>query len=325
MRIAYHIQSHKNPAQVLRMVEAIRGGSDGESIMLVSHQTGGEPLTQAMLEQGGEAVLLPSAGGYGDFTHLDRYLESVRWLIEHDDPFDWFVNLSGQDYPLVPMREMEHDLATGDFDASIGFFDVFGPESKWPHSRGHTRYNFRHRRVVTLTHTWERRLRPLGALNLIQPLVRVSPSFGTVGVRRRTMFKDGFHCYGGSFFGAINRACALYVDEFSRTRPEVAEYFRSTLAPDEVYVHTVLGNAGRFTIRPQARRYFDFSLGDGNHPKVLGVADLPRLRASDAWFARKLDPQVDAAVFDELDTLNGSAGRRPRGSGRELAAVDESD
>ncbi len=305
MRIAYHIQSHKRPDQVLRMVDRIRRGSSGETIMLVSHQMGSEPFTQADLERGGEGILLPSSGGYGDFSHLDRYLESLRWLVQREDRFDWFVNLSGQDYPIVPPSHMEKELQDSGADAWLGFFDVFGPDSKWPSSRGRTRYEFRHWRTNKLTHPWQKRLRPLAAVNLIQPWVRFSPSFGAVGVRRRSMFTGGYHCYGGSFFGAINRDAAQYVDEHYRTHPEVADYFRTTLAPDETYVHTVLGNAGRFTIERQARRYFDFSLNDGNHPKMLGIADVPRMRASNAWFARKFDIATDSDALDELDRLNG--------------------
>lgn len=305
MRVAYHIQSHKDPDQILRLVDRIRRSSDGPSIMLVSHQVGGETLTQAQLEAGGEAVLLPSAGGYGDFSHVDRYLESVRWLLAHEDPFDWFVNISGQDYPLRPARMMEAELGACDADAWIGFFDVFGPDSKWPHDRGVTRYQFRHRRVGPRSHAWQRRLRPVGAVNLVQPWVRVSPSFGAVGVRRPSIFTDEFRCYGGSFWGAVSREAAAYLSDYDQAHPELADYFRTTLAPDEVYHHTVLGNAGRFTIRPEARRYFDFSLGDGNHPKVLGTEDLPRIRASQAWFGRKFDPVVSAEALDALDTDNG--------------------
>ena len=305
MRVAYHLQTHKDPDQILRIVDRIRRGSDAETIMLVSHQAGGVPLTETQLRAGGEAVLLPSPGGYGDFSHVDRYLESVRWLLDHDDPFDWFVNISGQDYPVRPTRLMEAELAGGEADAWIGFFDVFGADSHWPRSRGVTRYQFRHRRIGPRSHAWQRRLRPVGAVNLVQPLVRVNPSFGSVGVRRRSIFTDEFRCYGGSFWGAISRDAAAYLSDYDRSHPELADYFRTTLAPDEVYHHTVLGNAGRFTIRPEARRYFDFSLGDGNHPKVLEIEDLPAILASDAWFARKVDPAVSADLLDALDRENG--------------------
>ncbi|MEP6800029.1 MAG: beta-1,6-N-acetylglucosaminyltransferase [Lapillicoccus sp.] len=306
-RTAIHIQSHKSPGQVLRLIDRIRRSSDGETIVLVSHQVGGEPLTLADITAGGEGVLLPSSGGYGDFTHVDRYLESVAWLVDHDDPFDWFVNISGQDYPVRPLRVMEQELAQGGDDAWLGFFDAFGPASKWPLARAHTRYEFRHRRIRNLSDRSQRALRPASAaLNLAQPWVRVSPAFGAVGVRRRSLFTDEFRCYAGSFWGATSREAAAYVLEHSRSRPDVVDYFRTTLAPDEVYVQTVLGNAPGFSIRPEARRYFDFSTSRGtNHPKTLGIADLPAMTASPAWFARKFDAAVDGLVLDELDRANG--------------------
>ena len=46
--------------------------------------------------------------------------------------------------------------------------------------------------------------------------------------------------------------------------------------------------------------YVDWSAGSA-HPAVLGVADLPKLRAPDKLFARKFDAAVDSDVLDHLD------------------------
>lgn len=308
MRTAIHIQSHKNPAQVLRLIDRIRRSSDGETIVLVSHQAGPAPLSQADISTGGEGVLLPSRGGYGDFSHVERYLESVSWLFAHDDPFDWFVNISGQDYPVRPVAEMQHELRDGGGDAWLEIYNAFGPDSSWPVARARTRYEFRHWRVARLSDRWQRRLRPVAALNAVQPWVRLSPAYGAVGVRRRSLFTEELRCYGGSFWAALSRDAAAYVLEHSRTRPEVVTYFRSTLAPEESYLQTVLGNSG-LSIRPEVRRYFDFSRTRGtNHPKILQSGDLAAVAASAAWFARKFDQSLDATVLDDIDLARGWAG-----------------
>ena len=76
---------------------------------------------------------------------------------------------------------------------------------------------------------------------------------------------------------------------------------RRVLAPEEVLFQTVLLSAGRFTLANDSKRYFDFRASKGNHPKVLEVADLPRMESRGAHFARKLDERVDPQLLDLLD------------------------
>ena len=78
-------------------------------------------------------------------------------------------------------------------------------------------------------------------------------------------------------------------------------YLRRVLAPEEVFFQTVLLSAGRFTLANDSKRYFDFRGSTGNHPKMLRVADLPRMTSRGAHFARKLDERVDAGLLDVLD------------------------
>ena len=78
-------------------------------------------------------------------------------------------------------------------------------------------------------------------------------------------------------------------------------YFRRVLAPDEVFLQTVLVGSGRFRLANDSKRYFDFRGSVGNHPKVLRVSDLPRMTSRGAHFARKVDERVDADLLDVLD------------------------
>ncbi len=72
------------------------------------------------------------------------------------------------------------------------------------------------------------------------------------------------------------------------------------LAPEEVFFQTVL--VGRAVqLANDSKRYFDFRGSMGNHPKVLRVADLPRMTSRGAHFARKVDERVDAELLDVLD------------------------
>jgi hypothetical protein len=140
------------------------------------------------------------------------------------------------------------------------------------------------------------------AINLVQPWLRVSLAFSTVGIRRRnTIFTDDFICYGGSFFCILSAPCVRYARDFARDNPEIVAFFRSTLAPDEVFLQSVLVNSKKFRLVPDGKHYVDFTNSWNNHPKILGVADLPAMFASGAYWARKFDSSRYPEVLDILD------------------------
>ena len=64
------------------------------------------PALRALRERARAAA---SRGGYGDFSHLDRYFAAVDWLDANGIDYDWLENLTGQDYPLRPIAEIEDD------------------------------------------------------------------------------------------------------------------------------------------------------------------------------------------------------------------------
>jgi hypothetical protein len=309
VRVCYYLQTHTRPAQVLRLVELIKAGSP-DSVVLISHDDSRPPLDTARLAALPGVHVFHEHGGYGDFSHLERYFAAVDWLDSHGVEYDWLENISGQDYPLRPIAEIERTLATAGHDGFMRYAPVFpaagadagsGTPLCEP-SDAAMRYQYRHWWAGQPTPAKQRWLRPLMALNLAQPWLRVSLAFSTVGVRRRdTPFTDGFVCYGGWFFCTLSAACVRYARDFARDNPELLRYFRTVLAPEEVYLQTVLVNSGKFRFEPDARRYIDLSASRNNHSKTLGVADLDAMLASGAHWARKFDPEHDRAVLDILD------------------------
>src|SRR3954470_20642105 len=147
---AYLIQSHRSPDQVLRLVRTLRSGSP-RSIVHISHDEAGEPLDEAEFAALGGVTVRFEPGGYGDFTHVRRYLDAVAWLRNSGMTIDWVVNLTGQDYPLRPVADIEADLEKSTADGYLEYFDCFGPDCPWPVARVRSRYLFRHRRLRPLS------------------------------------------------------------------------------------------------------------------------------------------------------------------------------
>lgn len=314
-RVCYHMQTHTSPAQVARLVRVIKEGSPG-SVVLISHDASGPPLDVQQLEALPGVHVFTETARYGDFSHLDRYFSAVDWLDAHGVEFDWLENITGQDYPLRPIAEIEGTLADCGVDGYLQYAPVF-PESVPPGADmgaapdyrlctpfdAAMRYRYRHWRVGRPTAAKQRWLRPMMAIDWMQPWVRVSLGFSTIGVwRRSSVFTDEFICYGGSFFCTLSARCVRYARTFARDNPEIVSFFRTTLAPDEIFLQTVLVNSGKFCLVPDRKRYIDYSQSRNNHPKTLGVADVDAMLASGAHWARKFDATYDSEVLDTLDS-----------------------
>lgn len=314
VRVCYYLQTHTRPEQVTRLVEVIKDGSPS-SVVLISHDAARPPLDIARLKTMPGVHVFTEPGGYGDFSHLDRYFAAVDWLDAHGVEFDWLENITGQDYPLRPIAEIEDTLAHSAVDGYLLYTPVFPDRTPRSADQGAAprfrlcapfdaamRYQYRSWWFGKPTPAKQRWLRPLMALNLVQPWVRLSLGYSTIGVRRRnTLFNDEFICYGGWFFCTLSARCVRYAREFARDNPDIVAFFRTLLAPEEVFLQTVLVNSGLFRFEPDAKRYIDLSTSRNNHSSILGVADLDAMLASGAHWARKFDPAHDAEVLDILD------------------------
>jgi hypothetical protein len=246
---------------------------------------------------------------------VDRYLEAADWLDANGVGYDWLENLSGQCYPLRPIAQIENALAALDTDGFLLYSPVFPERVPAGADQGaaawyslvrpfdaRMRYDYRHWQLGKPSPAKERLIRPLMAVNLLQPWVQVSNGFSTVGIRRRrTVFGPGLHCYGGSFFCTLRADCVRYVSSYAKANPDVVAYFRTVLAPEEVFFHSVLVNSGLFRFTVDARRYIDWEGGRYNHPKTLGAEDAQAMLASGAHWARKLDLEKDPRLFDVID------------------------
>lgn len=311
--VVYFMQTHTRPAQVARLVRVITEGNP-DAIVLISHDKSGQTLDVNGLQALGNVHVLLHRGGYGDFSHVDRYFAAVDWLEENGIDYNWLENLSGQDYPLRPIAEIEARLDATRFDGLIQYTAVF-PERVPPEAdHGDTkfqlappfdaamRYDYRHWRIGKATDLKYRVMYPFMAINLMQPWVRLSNSYAVVGVRRNdTVFGPGFYCYGGSFFCTLRARTVRYIREYARAHPDVVSFFRTVMAPEETFFHSVLVNSGRFNLTTEYKRYIDWSVRDHTHPKTLDTEDVSAMLSSGAHWGRKLDLSKDPRLFDLLD------------------------
>lgn len=307
MRVCYFVQSHRAPAQVGRLVDTLRRLSPG-ALIVVGHDARGCELDLGASRSEVRVLRSTAAVERGALSALSPYLDACRWLLAERKPFDWLVYLSGQDYPLQPLEEIERELATTAFDGFLDGHDA-GAESTPPalRRRAQRRYGYRYRPPSQRARL---PLRLLRSLNSFQSRWHVYSTYGLqLGVRRATTpFDDRFHCFLGTAWSTLTRPCVEYLVETLDRRPELLDFYRESIVADESLVQTVLCNEDRFRIAADDRRYVAFEGAKDGRPRTLTVADLPALFASSDHFARKFDADVDSVVLDRLDERLGVAG-----------------
>ncbi len=303
MKIAYLIQSHTNPEQIYRLVEIIQKSSHDAKI-LVSHDFSSCNLDVLFLQKSGVQIL-PCKGRRSDFVLIQGYLNAIKWLKNHQINYDWLIYLSGQDYPIQPISEIEDFLEKTSYDGFLESFNVFSESSHWTMHEGKSRYLFKYQKNNTLSKLpleVKKILAPIKIVNYLQPLIRINLAYDMLGIRGTSIFNNQFICYGGSFFTTLSRKCVEYLYQFCQEHPQVVEFYTQVCSPEESFIQTILINSRLFNLSDDSKRYFDFSQtsGDGR-PKILTINDYDAIAKSQAHFARKFNIYKDRKILDALD------------------------
>jgi len=286
VRIGYLVVSHRHPGQVLRLVRVLKEGPASE--VVVRHDQRRSELAPEGVEAAGGRLLDDGLelewGGWGQAEVL---LNGIRQL-----DTDWVLVLSGQDYPLRPLSEIEAYFEGTEHDALLGdaweldLADDPGP----PRDEFFTRYAYRHyARPPGLTKL-PRRLRPLIYTREMPP---------RLGIRRLSSpFRSVFV---SADWLTLSRGAITAIDRYVREGSRAMRYFHRVAVPSESLFATALMSDGQLSVGLDHRRFIRFPRPGAPHPDTLTSVDLPELQRSNAFFARKFDVQVDAEVLDALD------------------------
>uniref|UniRef100_A0A0E0KHN6 BGGP Beta-1-3-galactosyl-O-glycosyl-glycoprotein n=1 Tax=Oryza punctata TaxID=4537 RepID=A0A0E0KHN6_ORYPU len=188
--------------------------------------------------------------------------------------WDWFINLSASDYPLVTQDDLMH---------------VF---SKLPRD-----LNF-------IDHTsdigWKAFARAMPMI--VDPGLYMKTKGELFWIPERRSLPTAFKLFTGSAWMVLSRPFVEYLiwgwDNLPRT---VLMYYANFISSPEGYFHTVACNAGEFknTTVNSDLHFISWDNPPMQHPHYLAAADWDRMLASGAPFARKF--RRDEPVLDRID------------------------
>ena len=305
MLIGFAIVSHNHPEQLLRLVKTLTAMFDAPPIAC-NHNFSVCPLRTEVFPNNVRFVVPHVDARWGHVSLPLAALSAFRLLRQYGRP-DWFVLLSGSDYPLRAADEIFSDLSATDYDAFLDHREI--PYRALPPGQV-AQYGFGRPDWIPLAYDRYCAHR----FSLILPS-RARLYSGSFPFRKRNFFirhpglirmVESFQprlsacrppkIYGGDFwFHANQRAINRLLDS---PLEKLVRYYEKISIPEESFLQTALCNHADLRICADHKRYEDWSHGEP-HPKWLEEPDVPRMLASGAYFARKFRP--DGVVQQLID------------------------
>ncbi len=291
VKIAYLIVAHDNPAHLLRLTKAL--SSSSSSIFIhVDRKSRSSDFSDI---QGPNITFSPERVPvyWGDFSQVEAVLVLLRMALADERRFDYFVLLSGVDYPLHTPATIERFFARNAGDEFISVERM--PSETKPLSR----LSFFRARP---SDRWPTRF-----------AVKLAKAFGIKIGRDYAASLGKLIPYAGWSWWALSRDACTFIQDFVATQPRVIDFFKNTRCPDKSLFHTILANSPFKARIRTTLTYADWSSG-GSSPVFIAAEHIEafkskslfslgdRYRPGDILFARKFS-DLAASVVAELDLL----------------------
>jgi len=260
-------------------------------------------------------VTNPVAVEWGGFSLVEAIIKTTRAVLELTS-CEWMVLLSGHDYPLRPLREIEAGLLSSRVDAYIDVRQVVprasgrgwgGIQAGWLSRRYYFAYAPLPQLRVPLNRAFRDMLATLALwMSKRQPVITTWPMpAGTrwrIGVRCfRTPFDQKRPCRRGSQWLTLSRRAAHRVLRRLAEERELVSHFKRTTIPDEAVFQTIICGETDLAVSQDNRRYEKWVGLEPSHPEILRRSDVDSLMQSGKDFARKFQQRVDSTALDEID------------------------
>jgi hypothetical protein len=238
-------------------------------------------------------------GGYSQVTAIRRLVTAGIARARHDE---YLILLSGQDYPIAAVGELEAMLVAANGKQFLRYFRVAESDEKYT-SQVFRRY---HRDLGLLsTRTTNGRLRRLRNM-AIRALETASRARGPLRP------PVGFTVAHGVTHFAMTASFAADLE--AAVTPEIERYFRKVFVAEEKFYQSLAMNSprGKETggaladgsepyAGPGNWRYANLHHIDPTLTKVYTDADWDEVAASRSYFLRKLETGRSATLLDRID------------------------
>lgn len=295
MKIAYLIIAHDQPLHFHRLVKAL----DSKSAHFFIHIDLKADISQFDCLEGKTNIAFLEnrvSVNHGGFS-LTQAMINLIMKASALQAFDYFVLLSGRDYPI---KDNNHIIGFLEQNSHMNFINFYPLIENAKFVENIKRYHF-----VDLKNTYK----------LLKPFLYLLNKF----LPERN-FIDGMTPYRGSQWFCLNKQTANFIVQFlnSEESKRFIDFFKYVWGSDEIFFQTLVLNSP-YAI--QCRYYerdiknSDIFMEDENKaylhyidwnperedPAILDESDFQRLKEIEALFARKFDETKSEKLLDDID------------------------
>jgi hypothetical protein len=276
LKLAYFIMCHKNSSQVARLIKAIYQ-KDNIYLLHTDLKSGENYLDELKsLCQSYDNVYFmdPIVVSWGGWSLVEVQNRAIKKLLELDQEWKYFINLSGQCYPLKSQNEIKAFLKESN-SSHIYFNNLLDPFY----------FQFFVERQETI----------------IKELNGVAIDTGVKRLYFSQEFGDDLFLGMGSQWVMLERDFCEYLCAENPLIERFITYFKTFNIPDEHFIQTIIVNSP-FIERVVNNIYRHIYIPTNeSHPKIFTADDYKDLIATDCFFARKFDEHTDSTIMDLLD------------------------
>ncbi|KAL0675314.1 hypothetical protein Bca4012_003295 [Brassica carinata] len=207
-------------------------------------------------------------------TMIACTLQAVAVLIKESLDWDWFINLSASDYPLVTQDDLLYVFSN--LSRNVNFIE--------------------HMKLTG----WKLNQRAKSII--VDPGLYLSKKTEIAWTTQHRSIPTSFKLFTGSAWVVLTRSFLEYSilgwDNFPRT---ILMYYTNFVSSPEGYFHTVICNTEEFksTAIGHDLHYISWDYPPKQHPNSLSMKDFDKMVKSKAPFARKF--HKDDPVLDKID------------------------
>jgi len=271
IKIAYMILVHRFPEQFKRLFKAVYD-PDNCYLIHIDKKAGMEihQELRAFLKPYSNVFIFKSQSViWGGYSMVQVELDGMNFLLNVAIDWDYFINLSGQDFPLRSQKMIREFLS---YNKGRSFLKIADQKKKRPDTLNRIDYYFEEADGKVSQQKFKRKY-----------LEKITP-------------------YIGGQWMMLTRDCCSFICNSTEVR-KFEDYYKNTLIAAEAFFQTVLMNtAYRGIIIDDDRRAIEW-IPDGDiklRPKTFTMGDYRFLSGSDSLFARKFDDTIDNGIIDKM-------------------------
>lgn len=289
-KVAYCIMVHNDVDHLKMLIKAL--GDNCEIFIHVDGYVDDKPFIDQITAPNVHFLQPRIKVSWAGISMVDVMIELLRMALKFSEDFSHFVFLSGSCYPIKSSQEISNFLSLNENKSFIKYIDL----------RDHPDYE----KQVKYCYIMEN---PFGERNRLTHQIHRVLRRASIHLRIKNKWKKGIIPYGGSNWIAINTECAQYVLDFHDTNPWFYQMFKNTYAPDEHYIHTILGNSPLVSqcTGVQVFKYFGLDYLANLHivhislTKWFTIADWDEIKNSDKFFVRKVRTSDGKDLVERID------------------------